>query len=126
MNDALPARKSRKEMEALLIEKAWNDESFRRRLVANPFETIQEQLEVEIPDGVSLSVVEESAEKIYLVIPENPFVDEKGALSDEELETVAGGARESLGSKNPLCLDPGNLDPLERARIAGDRFPFLR
>ena len=46
----------------------------------------------QLPEGVEVRVVQESADTIYLVLPSASAVGEGGELSDEELEAVAGGA----------------------------------
>ena len=50
----------------------------------------------QLPEGVEVRVVQESADTIYLVLPSASAVGEGGELSDEELEAVAGGGTWSL------------------------------
>ena len=45
-----------------------------------------------MPEGVRVVAVEKTADTIYLVLPGTPIADSGGAeLSDQELESVAGG-----------------------------------
>jgi hypothetical protein len=44
-----------------------------------------------LPEDVQVSVVEESAQTIYLVLPVRSAELQTGELSDQELEVVAGG-----------------------------------
>ncbi|NBD23120.1 NHLP leader peptide family RiPP precursor [Paenibacillus glycinis] len=55
-----------------IIEKAWNDTAFKAALVADPKAALQEAFNIELPEGVQLSVVEETAERLVLFIPPNP------------------------------------------------------
>ena len=93
---AAPPTRSRRELEALLIEKAWKDEAFRRALLEDPKATLERELGVRVPEGYSLTVLEESATDRYLVLPLAP--GRGGELSDAELEAVAGGEDASTGT----------------------------
>jgi len=70
-----------------LIAKAWSDEAFKKRLLADPKAAMKE-VGMDAPEGVEIEVVESTQEKAYLVIPPKPV----GELSDEDLDKVAGGA----------------------------------
>ena len=69
-----------------LVAKAWSDEGFKARLLANPKAAMAE-VGMDAPEGVEIEVVESTQEKAYLVIPPKPV----GELSDEDLDKVAGG-----------------------------------
>ena len=82
----------RQEMERRLIEKSVEDESFRQRLMEDPKGAVEQELGTQLPEGVRVVTVEESADTIYLVLPSTPMAGaEGGALSDPDLESVAGG-----------------------------------
>jgi hypothetical protein len=80
-------------MERRLIEKSLQDDAFRQRLIEDPKGAVEEELGTRLPEGVRVQAVEESADTIYLVLPSNsPIAAAEGAeLSDQELESVAGG-----------------------------------
>ena len=82
--------RTRHELEAGLIERAAKDEAFRRALVADPRGTLERELQAKMPEGFSLTVLEESPTQRYLVLPPAPS-REGDALSDAELEAAAGG-----------------------------------
>ena len=69
-----------------LIAKAWSDEEFKARLMANPKAAMAE-VGMDAPEGVEIEVVESTQEKAYLVIPPKP----DGELSDDDLDKVSGG-----------------------------------
>jgi len=68
-----------------LIAKCWADEAFKQRLLADPAGTLKTE-GIEVPEGVRIQVVENTARAFTLVIPARPT-----SLSDEMLATVAGG-----------------------------------
>ncbi len=76
---------STQEMREHLVNKAQEDGDFRSHLFSDPRAAIEGEFDVTLPDGVSVSVHEESAEHVHLVLPPSP------ALSEEELRTVSGG-----------------------------------
>ncbi len=82
----------RQKFEAELIEKAWKDETFRQDLIENPKEAVSREFGLNFPDSISLQVVEESADTMYMVIPAAPDTATDRELSDVELEMVAGGS----------------------------------
>ena len=83
----------RAEMERRLIEKSIEDEDFRRRLIEDPKGTVEEELGTRLPEEVRVVTVEETQDTIYLVLPGTPMAGGEGeALSDQQLESVAGGS----------------------------------
>ena len=72
-------------MRERLIDKATTDKTFRERLVADPKNTIREELDVTIPAGFDVEVLEDSATKGYLVLPPS------AELSAGDLQQAAGG-----------------------------------
>ena len=82
----------RDEIARRLIERSLQDESFRRRLLADPKATLQEELGTRLPEEIQVMAVEEKADTIYLVLPPRAVTEQSsGELSDQELEAVAGG-----------------------------------
>lgn len=55
-----------------LIQKAWEDQAFREKLIEDPKAAIRELLGVAIPDHVQLKTLQETPDQLYLVIPPNP------------------------------------------------------
>jgi hypothetical protein len=51
---------------------------------------VEQELGTQLPEGVQVRVVEETADTIYLVLPSASVVGEGGEISDQELEAVAG------------------------------------
>jgi hypothetical protein len=69
-----------------IIAKCWADEGFKQKLSAKPVATLKAE-GVDVPDGVSVKVLENTDKVFHLVIPPKPT-----DLSDQDLENVAGGA----------------------------------
>jgi hypothetical protein len=91
MTEASGGPGSRVEWERRLVQRSLEDEEFRQRLLDDPKGTMQQELGSRLPESVEVRVVEESADTIYLVLPSASVVGEGGELSDEALESVAGG-----------------------------------
>ena len=68
-----------------LIAKCWADEAFKQQLLADPAETLQAE-GIEVPEGVQVRFMENTAEVLNVVIPLKPT-----ELTDDALEGVAGG-----------------------------------
>jgi hypothetical protein len=96
----------RAEMEGRLIQRSMNDESFRRRLLEDPRAAVEEELGTSLPEGVRVRAVEETTDTIYLVLPSSSPLGEGGELSEQDLETVAGGGGTYWGATclaEPAC-----------------------
>ena len=81
-----------------IVAKAWQDDAFKKRLLADPAAVLKEQ-GLELPAGTQIRVVENTDQVIHLTLPAKPLERE---LSEAELEGVAGGKshnRHSLGTE---------------------------
>jgi hypothetical protein len=78
--------RTRDELEAQIVARAWADEGFRERLRADPHAAVAEVTGVAVPESIEIEVLEETPEKGYLVIPLN-----RVEISDEELDVAGGG-----------------------------------
>ena len=83
--------KTRQQLEAQLIDRAMQDETFRQELVRDPRGVVARALGMEqLPEHIQVQVLEESPTTVYLVLP--PPVPGVGTeLSDADLAAVAGG-----------------------------------
>jgi hypothetical protein len=86
---------------AAIIAKAMQDDHYRAELLANPKHAIHQEFGKELPLGLEVRVVEETANVVYLVLPPQPTIE----LSDAELQAVGGGF--SLASGAPQGLATG-------------------
>ena len=110
----------RAEMERRLIEKSLLDDAFRQRLLEDPKATVEEELGTRLPEQVRVVTVVETADTIYLVLPfRSTDAREASELSNQELETVAGGAPGGTSSGDTCstaacwgftCLDPSECE----------------
>ena len=71
----------------MIIAKAWSDPAFKAKLLADPHAALEE-LGVAVAAGKTVKVVENADRHLHLVLPPKPA----GALSEEALDHVAGGA----------------------------------
>lgn len=82
--------KARRDFEAELIAKAWEDPSFRQRLLSDPKSVVEELSGEKLPNDMKVTVFQESMNSVCLVLPQNP--DE--ALSETDLDRVVGGLKQ--------------------------------
>lgn len=104
---------TRSELEQKVVELAWKDAGFKAQLLSDPRAALEQGADLRIPDGVTVKVLEESADTIYVVIPQNPDAE----LSEEELEAVAGGVDEVL----PIDGGGGEIKPTTRGCVVTPR-----
>jgi hypothetical protein len=83
------------------IERAMKDKSFRTRLLDNPTLTLKEA-GVDVPDGLAIKVVENTANQVYMVLPDSG--DDQ--LSDIELERVVAGTHNVCSDRQSGCTGP--------------------
>jgi nitrile hydratase alpha subunit len=94
---------SRAEIERRLIQRSLEDDSFRQRLLDDPKGTVERELGDRLPESMEVRAVEETPDTIYLVLPSASALGEGGEISDQELESVAGGG----DTDNPFeCFRP--------------------
>ena len=93
----------KKNIEAVLAAKAWDDPDFKQELMDNPREVMNREIEGfdSLSDDVTVSIIEEQPDTLYFVLPSDP-VPAARELSDEELEVVAGG-REVIDDGGSSC-----------------------
>ena len=96
----------RQEMERNLIEKSLEDDAFRQRLVEDPKGAVEQAYGTRLPENVRVVSVEETADTIFLVLPSASVADAEGAeLSDQQLESVAGGWGDTaIGGTECPCI----------------------
>ncbi|MBI3862608.1 MAG: NHLP leader peptide family natural product precursor [Planctomycetia bacterium] len=72
-----------------LLQKAQQDAGFKARLIADPATAAKAEFGIVLPPTLKVCVHENTSEICHLVLP--PAEPATGALSDLELEAVAGG-----------------------------------
>ena len=63
---------SAEELRSQISQKEWEDEAFKARLLADPIQTVEETFGYALPANIEVTVLEETADRYYLVIPQNP------------------------------------------------------
>lgn len=79
---------TRQEIASRVVRRAMEDDAFRARLVADADAAIADEIGGPIPDGLKVTVLEETDDEMYLMLPRSTV--ETAELADEELD-VAGG-----------------------------------
>jgi nitrile hydratase alpha subunit len=69
-----------------VVAKAWADDKFKQRLLANPAAMLKEN-GVAVPAHVQVIVVENTDKVVHLTLPAKP----SGEISEADLAKVAGG-----------------------------------
>lgn len=59
-------------LKAKIIQKAWEDDSFKKQLLSDPKTALKVAFDVEVPDNIEIKTVEETSTQFVLVIPANP------------------------------------------------------
>ncbi len=96
----------RDEFEAKLIRRAWSEPDFKSRLINDPRAAIQETFGQEINPEIDVVVIDESSNKLGVVIPTPPAASHGGELSEASLEQVAGGG----GAKRGISMSSWRKD----------------
>lgn len=73
----------------MVVERAVSDPEFRARLLTDPRAAVTELLGVDLPEDVTITVVEQAPTEAVIVLPAAPAAE--GAVADQELTEVAGG-----------------------------------
>jgi hypothetical protein len=90
-------RKNRAAAWARIVARAWREPGFKAELMADPL-TALKAAGAAPPAGVTVTVVEDAATLVHVVLPPKPV----GALSDEALEKAAGGTCVDVADPHPL------------------------
>ena len=73
---------------ANILEKAWDDEDYKQRLLKDTASVIKEE-GIDLPEGIEFKCVENTPERVWLVLPPKP--DGKNLLGSDALDDVSGG-----------------------------------
>ena len=82
---------SRQELESRIIEQAQRDPAFRRHLLDDPKAAVSAFLGMDLPPGMTITVLEEEPGHHILVLPPVPLDLDALPLDDLELSLVGGG-----------------------------------
>ena len=102
----------RNEFEARLVAKAWQDPQFCEQLKKDPKAVVASELaalkggsDITLPDNLKVTLLEETPDQMYLVLPMNPR-DTHAGLTGPQLQAVAGvsGAPPAQGADAPPTI----------------------
>lgn len=85
----MSADQARDKLMNAILERSVSDRGFRQRLLTEPKRAIRDAFGVEIPAGFRIKFIEKDEDVDALVVLPDARVDDE--LTDDELETVAGG-----------------------------------
>jgi hypothetical protein len=101
-----------------VIARAWSDDAFKARLLANPNEVLAES-GMDVPSGVQIRIVENTDTVTYVTLPAPPSEE----ISDDALEAVAGGSTAgsggSVGTASSYSCPVSSMSTLGSAGTAG-------
>jgi hypothetical protein len=102
-----------------IMARAWTDPSFKERLLSDP-PTVLSEYGVNIPPGLEIVAVENTPDRVYIIIPPPPVED----ISDEDLVAVAGGGSTvgcagTAGSISTFSCPAGSMSTWLCAGTAG-------
>lgn len=103
-----------------VIKKAWNDASFKAKLLADPRRAVADAVGVELPAALHVRVHEDTPALSNMVLPVNPAAED---LSDADLEGIAGGAL-FKGPVTPICAGALGSGGMVFAGGANPGLPF--
>lgn len=87
---------------ARVIARAWRDEAFRSQLLSEPRSALM-TMGMDIPDGVAIRVVENTADSAYLVLPAPPAEQQLSADQIHKLSTNATVEFTNCTKHIPVC-----------------------
>lgn len=73
------------EMLKQIVEKSSLDSDFRQKLIANPKSTICEELDITMPENMSIQVHESDMQTVHIALPPD------ANITEEQLEAVSAG-----------------------------------
>ena len=88
-----------RDLEARIIARAWQEESFKQELLRDPKGLLERQYGITLPEGVELRVHEETPSALHVVLPTDP--SRKDTPSSREFEPKGTAA---AAAANPLAL----------------------
>jgi hypothetical protein len=115
--DSKLALRTRKDLEIHLITRALKDESFRAELIANPKTVIEQEIGSKLPDELEITVLEETEDTLYMVLPCNPYE----GISEEDLQASLGMSYEDVAQwvleqqRNALLDEESSVRLMARA-----------
>ncbi len=88
---------------AQVIARAWSDPDFKAQLLTDP-RTVLASYGVDLPAGLNLKIVENTADTMHIVLPATP--SQAGDLSDADLHNLAGGKTKVQDKEGLYAITP--------------------
>lgn len=115
--DSKLAVRTRKNLEAQLIARSFEDEAFKKELLANPKAVVEKELGTKLPEGIEIKVLEETETTLYMVLPSNTYE----GLSEPDLMASLGMTLEDVArwvleqQRNTLLDETSSVAMIARA-----------
>jgi hypothetical protein len=87
-------------IQQMILDRAESDSQFRDLLMNDPKQAISQEFGATLPPSLNIRVLEEQPGEVVLVLPSQQ-TQSSAALSDTELEAVAGGS--TCSWTIPIC-----------------------
>jgi hypothetical protein len=97
----------RKQLQAQITWKAMHDPEFRSRLLKNPKKIVEIESGIMLPADLNITVLEEHASEVYLVLPAHEIPETSEELTEADLSQVEGGGLSRIMSDAWTCADSG-------------------
>jgi hypothetical protein len=113
------------DIEERVIAQALEDPAYKQRLLNTPKAVLEETFDMNIPDDVTIQVLQQSPKHLYLLLPIDPaeFVAQ-GVISESELEAIAGGVNRTSRPSRPRPSNGGGFKKQPVGMIArSPKFP---
>jgi hypothetical protein len=78
-------------VQAQIMAKAMKEETFRQELLSNPKAAIERELGITVPQGVTITVHQDTPTSVHLALPVRAPREGGEELSNAELEQATGG-----------------------------------
>jgi hypothetical protein len=98
---------TRKQLEAQITGKAISDLEFRNQLLKNPKDVVEIETGIRLPADLNITVLEEHANEVYLVLPVKEIPETAEELTEADLSRVEGGGLNRIMSDGWTCAESG-------------------
>ena len=89
-----------------IIARARKDPQFKQALIADPRLALRQRFSIELPAGSEFTVLEETPNHSYFVLPAEPEAEHGAALTTDEFAQLAGSRPGQAGFGSQIVCPP--------------------